>query len=466
MSKRIFFSALVFLVIVLSLPFVCGCNAPREQLIAFNQYFEASDFNSASAYAEKKIHKGKNPGGEDLLWTLQAATARRMLKDFNSSTQLFDNAEKHLQYYDKRFSLGDDISAVTVNDNAMPYKGEEYDGVMANTYKALNFMSENKPDLARIEFNRAIDRQRRTKEKFEKEIRETNAKIAKAKYGNLANSSILDPNMGQTLHNKYPQLYEYQAYKDYINPFVTYLASVYFNAIGEPSIARDLLKETYGLVPENKYVEAEFKETEELLAKNENFKNTVWVVFENGLGPVKEEFRIDLPLFIATSNVQYAGIALPKLKYRDIAFSYLQIEADGNNYDTAVICNMDRVINSEFKKDFESILIRAITSTTAKVVLQYALSQQSNNYAKLASYGVAAFAAATNAADVRIWTALPKDFQIARLPKPQNKILKITPFNAQSFDIELPDCDNVLVYVKIINRNSRPVYSIITLKKI
>jgi len=459
MSKRIFSS----IIIAAGLLFICGCNAPREQLLAYNKYFEASDFNSASTFAEKNIKKRTNPDGDDLLWTLQAAAAKRILKDYNSSTQYFDNAEKHLQYYDKRSSLGDDISTVVINDNAMPYKGEEYDGVMANTYKALNFMSENKPDLARVEFNRAIDRQRRTKEKFEKEIRETNAKIAKAKYGNLINQTISDPNTEQTLHNKYPELYEYQAYKDYTNPFVTYLASVYFNAIGESSTARDLLKETYGLVPDNKYVEAEFKETEKLLDKNENFKNTVWLVFENGLGPVKEEFRIDLPLFIATSSVLYAGIALPKLQYRDSAFACLQIEADGTSYNTLVVSNIDRVIHSEFKKDFESILLRAIISTTGKVAAQYVLSSQDSTAATIGSIMIAAYSFATNAADVRIWTSLPKDFQIARFPKPQNKILKITPLNSETFDIELPDSDNILVYVKIIQRNSKPVYSVIPL---
>jgi hypothetical protein len=454
---------LIFSAIVLSLSLVCGCNAPREQLIAYNKYFEASDFNSAANYATKNIKQRKNPDGEDLLWTLQAAAAKRILQDYNSSTQLLDNAEKHLQYYDTRFSGGDEIAAIAVNDNIMPYKGEEYDGVMANTYKALNFMSENKPDLARIEFNRAIDRQRRTKEKFEKEISETKAKMDKAQYGSQANQILSSPQLQQTLHNKYPQLYEYQAYKDYINPFVTYLASVYFNGIGETSAARDLLKETYGLVPENKYVEEEFKETERLIDENKQVKNTVWVIFEDGLGPVKEEFRIDLPLFIVTRSVPYAGIALPKLKYRDIAFSYLQIEADGARYDTAVVSNMDRVINSEFKKDFESILIRAIISTTGKVMAQYVLSQQGSDAATIGSIMIAAYSFATNAADVRIWTALPKDFQIARFSRPRNKILKITPLNAQPFDIELPDCDNVLVYIKIISRNSKPVYNIIPL---
>lgn len=460
MTKRTLLSTIVSA----GLLFIFGCNTPKEQLRTFNQFYETSDYNAAAAYAQKNVGKGKNPNGDDLLWTLQAAAAKRTLQDYNSSAELFDHAENALKYYDLRFSAGDEVAAIAVNDNIVPYKGEQYDGVMTNTYKALDFLSEKKFDLARVEFNRALDRQRRTKEKFEKEIRETKEKIDKAAYGNLVNQTMASPQMNQTLHDKYPELSEYKAYKDYTNPFVTYLASVYFNGIGEPSTARDLLKETYGIVPENKYVETEFKLTEELIANNKTFKNTVWLVFENGLGPVKEEFRIDLPLFIATSRVLYAGIALPRLKYRDSAYPSLQIEADGVRYDTAVVSDMDNVIHSEFKKDFDAALIRAIISTTGKVIAQYALSQQGSDAAVIGSILVAAYSFATNAADVRIWTALPKDFQIARFPKPQNKTIKVTPFNAQSFDIQLPDCDNALVYIKIINRNAKPICNIIPLK--
>ena len=345
MYKKTFLSVIS----VVSLFFICGCNAPREQLLAFNKTFEASDFNSAATFAEKNIKSRKDPSGEDLLWTLQAAAAKRALQDYACSTKHFDKAEEFLKFYDLRWAPADEFGAIAVNDNVVPYKGQEYDGVMTNVYKALNFLSEGKPDLARVEFNRALDRQRRTKEKFEKEISQAKEQIGKTQYGNLINSTLSDPKMTQTLQNKYPELYEYQAYRDYANPFVTYLAAVYFNGIGEPSAARDLLKETCGLVPENQFLAKEFEETEKIIAANGTFKNTVWVVFENGLGPVKEEFRIDLPLFVATNRVFYAGMALPKLKYRDDAFPYLLIESDGNKCSTSVVGDMDRVIHSEFK---------------------------------------------------------------------------------------------------------------------
>jgi hypothetical protein len=373
MNKRVF----PLTVFAAGLLFVCGCNVPREQLLTYNRYFEASDFSSASTFAEENVKERKNPDGDDLLWTLQAAAAKRALKDYASSTKYLDKAEDFLKYYDLRLSA-DDVAAIAINDNVMPYKGQQYDGVMVNVYKALNFLSEGKSDLARVEFNRALDRQRRTKEKFEKEISETKAQLEKTQYGGLINQTISDPSMEQALHSKYPQLYEYEAYKDYTNPFVTYLASIYFNSAGDSATARDLLKETYGLVPENKYVEAEFAQADQ---GNESFKNVVWIIFENGLGPVKEEFRLDLPLFLATDRVYYAGVALPKLCYRDSAYPCLQIQADGNSYNTLVVSNMDRVIHSEFKKDFDAALTRAIISTTAKVTTQYVFTNQEDSTA-------------------------------------------------------------------------------------
>ncbi len=460
MGKNILISIVA---IAVCLPFICGCNMPREQLRTFDRYYEASDYNSALVFAEKNIKNGNNPSGEDLLWTLQAASMRRVLKDYASSTQSFDKAEDFLKYHDLHSSIADGISAVAVNDNIVPYRGEEYDGVMVNTYKALNFMSEGKLDLARVEFNRAIDRQRRTKEVFEKEISKEKEQVAKTQYSSLVQSSLSNPDFEKSLHDKYPELYEYQAYKDYVNPFVTYLASVYFNATGRPSEARDLLKETCGLVPDNSSIAYEFQETENLIATNGSYKNTVWVIFENGLGPVKEEFRIDLPLFIATNKVFYAGIALPKLEYRDSAFPYLQIQADGTAYNTSVVGNMDVVIHSEFKKDFDAALIRAIASTTAKIIAQYALTNQNSNGSNVAAIMLAVYSFVTNAADVRIWTSLPKDFQAVKFPRPHDNIFQVTSSDLQPLSIQLPECNNAIVYIKITQRNAKPIFYIIPL---
>jgi hypothetical protein len=246
-----------------------------------------------------------------------------------------------------------------------------------------------------------------------------------------------------------------------VNPFSNYLAGIFFNLVGDYSKAEQILKESYGMVSDNEYIAQDLDMTEQILDSKSELKNIVWVIFENGMGPVKEELRIDIPLFIQTNKVKYVGIALPKLSFREQAFPYLTIKTDGQSYKTSMVANIDSVVQTEFEKDFKGILTRAIISATSKAVAQYALSQKGDSSTQMASFLVAAYSFATTAADVRIWTALPKDFQVARLSIPENRIITIEPADGQSFQVEIPSCNNAIVYVKIPFRQAKPVYDIL-----
>jgi hypothetical protein len=78
----------------------------------------------------------------------------------------------------------------------------------------------------------------------------------------------------------------------------------------------------------------------------------------------------------------------------------------------------------------------------------------------MASYFMAAYSFATTAADVRIWTTLPKDFQVARFKKPENSKLRIIPAGSVPFDVNIPDCNNAIVYVKIPTSQAVPMYDV------
>ena len=448
---------------LLSSAFLTGCNAPMGQLNAFNRYFKACDYENSALFAQKRISGREKPQGEDLLWALQLGTVERIRRDYRKSTEYFDKAEDMLKFYDEQSKIGDAVGSTIASDNIVPYKGQEYDGVMINVYKALNFMAEGKMDLARVEFNRALDRQRRAKEKFSEEINKLKSELEKKQQQDkFSKSNVENPKTYELLAQKYPNLYEFEAYPDFVNPFATYLAGIYFNLVGDYSKAVYLLKESYGMVGNNGYIAEDLSITEEILDGKGRLENTVWLIFENGLGPVKKEFRLDIPLFVATNKVKYVGIALPKLEFRDRAYPYLVAEADGKDYKTRLVSDMDRVIQTEFSKDFKGILIRAIISATAKTVAQYALEKQNSNASSMASLFMAVYSYASTAADVRIWTTLPKNFQVARFKKPKNGKLKIIPPGSIPLDIDIPDCNNAIVYVRIISNQAVPVYKVIT----
>ena len=148
-----------------------GCNRAQSDLAEFNWQYESSDYSQAGLYAQDKIGKGEKPSGNDLLWTLQLAAMDRAKLNHKQSIDRFDKAEDMLKHFDEASEIVDTAGTTIVNDNLIPYKGQEYDGIMVNTYKALDFLAEEKIDLARVEFNRALDRQMRAKEHFNEEIR-------------------------------------------------------------------------------------------------------------------------------------------------------------------------------------------------------------------------------------------------------------------------------------------------------
>jgi hypothetical protein len=167
------------------------------------------------------------------------------------------------------------------------------------------------------------------------------------------------------------------------------------------------------------------------------------------MGPIKEEFRIDIPLFMADNKVKYVGIALPQLAFRERACANLSIQAAGQTYNTQIVASMDRIVQTEFNKDFKGVLTRAIISATAKAAAQYALAKENDSKGNLASLLVAAYSFATTAADVRIWTTLPKDFQVARFPMPANRLITAELPGTDPLKVEIHPCRNALVYIRI-----------------
>lgn len=466
MGKR--FSYYVLRLIFISVMFLAGCNAPKNDLLRFNTAFRTDSLNSSNLdnsiqIARSKAGKSKDPKGEDLLWAMQLGSLERINQDYKQSNDDFDKAEEMLNFFDYHNKAADSVAATAVNENIVPYLGEEYDGIMVNTYKALNFMALGDNELARVEFNRALDRQRRAKEKFAQEIAKLQNEIDKAqeKEDSQVKKNVENPEIQQLIEERYPGIYNFKAYPDFVNPFTTYIAGVFFDLIGDYSKADPLLKEAYGMVSDNKYLAEDIAVTEQVLDGQKQLKDTVWVVFENGMGPVKEEFRIDIPLFVETKKVKYIGIALPQLIFREQAYPNLSILAGDQRYTTEQVADMDRVIQTEFNKDFKGILTRAIISTTAKAVAQYALEKQGKSSSRVASLLMAAYSYATTAADVRIWTTLPKNFQVARFPMPADGLIVIEPPGGESFQIKIPPCKNSLVYVKIPFRQAKPVYDLL-----
>lgn len=449
----------ISLVIASAWLLLAGCNIPKEQITNFNGFYEQGDFSQALEYAQDRLDDNTEPSGNNLLWALQTATCLRAMKDYEQSNLWFDRAEEMLKHFDTTSRELDTVGSTLVNDNIIPYKGWVYDGTMINTYKALNFIALGKDDLARVEFNRALDRQTRAKEKFNAEIQKRKDELAKRQAENQIDyqKTTESSEVQSKIKEAYPHLYDFQAYPDFVNPFSTYLAGVFFTIIGDNAKAEYLLKESAGMMPDNSYVQ---KELESIGNPITNTSSKVWVFFENGVGPIKEEYRIDLPLFLFTGDVYYAGIALPKLVKRWPACQRLTIQSGSQSVGTEPAGDMERVMQTEFSGQYPWILTRAILATTVKTAGQAVLIHQDSSESKTAAIFLALYSFATTAADVRIWSALPDQFQCAAVEMPSDGRLRIGTGQGWSREILLPACRYAIVYIKMVSLAQEPVIEI------
>ncbi len=452
--KRILVSVLMFSVLVV----VCGCNPPKAAIQKFNEYYTTGQYDLALEYSESKISKKKSGKGEDVLWCLNAGTITRMQNDLEKSNSYFDTAEEMMnKHAADRNKAGETVGSTLINDNVVAYLGKTYDGIMANVYKGLNFMELGNNELARVEFNRALDRQRRALEYYNKEVDKLQKDVDKKNKENKNAQPVDNSKFDELISRNYPDLEKYEVFSDFVNPFANYMAGLFFYLDGDYSKSLDLLKESAGMNSDNEYIVADFKMVEGIALENKAPGSNVWVIYENGLCPVREEMRFGLPIPVSGEFI-YITIALPKLESRGAATANLTVSLNEDILKSEKITSMDKVIQTEFKKEFGMTLTRAIMSATAKAVLQYSLRDQS----PMVRLAALATVVISTTADVRMWTSLPKDFQVIRMDMPEDKKVNITIPGNEEKVIELPDCKNAIIYVKLPVLTSVPVYDIIS----
>lgn len=455
------------LLLLLTLPFFLllftGC-APRSAMIKADTYVAHGQYLNAAKFSDSQIDKDDSYARDNLLWELQSGSAYLYAKENNISIERFNTSEDLIKHYQEQMITKDLTQGVTstlLNDTTRPYMGTQYDAIMVNTYKAIDYLAQGDKEGARVEFNRAIDRERRAKIYFSQMIHQEQAAIAKEENKSQKdgkNIKVEDSKIDSILRSKYPGLHNFEPYPDFINPVTTYLAGIFARADGDDSKAYSLLREAYGMMPDNSSVLADLE--------HKTKEPTVWLIFENGQSPVLKELRIDFPLWIFTDRLSYISVALPHMVKRHLAYNYLTIVSEEATLRTYFLASMDRVIETEFEKTYPSIVRRAILSTATKAAINYAVQESANNSnsnaALFVSLASAIYQIASTQADTRIWTTLPKEFQLARFPRPKSGVIELkTPDSFLIKKIDLPKNDNILIYVKIATKGAKASVSVI-----
>lgn len=457
-----------FLVIFFLAALMVGCSSfqQKNQLSAFNESYAVGDYDRALKVVSFKTAKGKAVNtDEHLLDLLHQAELYRLLGRYQDATKTYDLAEEGMKSLNLANALEQSSTAfmaIMVNDSERDYQALMSEAILVNTYKGLAFLAAGNNEFARVEFNRADDRTRRAVEYFSKEITEQRELLKQQAQSGQNTAAMVRNNLSnESFRNAVSQRYdagaEWSVLPEFIVPASTYLHGLYFLANARSRAdyekAATSLKRVAAMNSVSGVLQRDARLAEELAAGQQSITELgpqVWVVYENGLGPVLEETRFDVPLLLFHGNQQapaYVGIALPKYRERAAVPGNLGVLAGaGVAVQTERISDMGSVIRTEMKERFPGVLTRAVSSAVIKAVIQ---NEAAENFGVWGQLGAAVLTIATTQADVRSWQALPNHWQAARVDRPKNGKLTLSNTNGRSLGtIDIPDQPFTLLYVK------------------
>ena len=469
-----------------------GCKT-YEQKNRVIQYWQQGRLTNAVAEAAKMADQNAN-NKDAVIWRLEQGAVLRGAGLYEESNQAFDKAQEKMDDYEQKAKVrfGQETGALFSNQANLDYEGRDYDGVMLNTYRALNYLQLGEPDKARPELIRAYQRQQSAVEANQKRIAKVQEEAARNKDKAKIDMAEQDPKFKSEMRTSYANLDNLKAYADYVNPFTVYLDGLFFMAQATDNSdlerARKSLERVVGFDPDNPYVKQDLATVNDLI-NGKPLTPTTYVIFETGRAPVRDQIRIDIPIFF--TKVSYVGAAFPTLKFQGDYVASLTVTADNalaaagdtntaagsvatNTADglpatTSLVASMDSVIGRDFKNELPTVITKTIVAAVVKAVASYtanqAVSGQPDWLRAIVQLSTIGYQVAVNIADERTWTTLPKEFQVCHFLTPPNRKIELeTPGGGQKIPVTIGDGTINIVYVKSITAASPLLVSQMRLK--
>jgi len=412
-----------------------GCQANRD-LLSAQQMYRQGNVDLAQRYVDQYI---KNEGKKDInhvIAHLEQGTIRAGLDDRTGSNESLQIAEDAINVYDEQpdISLSKEALAAVTNLNSLPYRGYHSDRVMLSTLRAINDLILGDHESARVNLNRALQRQRdAVQDNADKLVAVRD--LAQTQTESTGDATVekaqQDPKFQASLERHYGNLSKYRAYAVYVNPFTEWLQGLYFlsNAAdgSDRERARKSLQRVAGMLPNNTFVQEDYALAERVV-RGEPLPELTYVIFATGTAPRRAPVRIDIPLFLFNDEVDYFGINFPKLAFHNNYLQHVEVRTGTTTAQSQVVGDMDAIIAHEFEQELPLIITKTLIASGTKAAIAYALNQATqgdsttNDIVRIASV---LYQASVNQADLRTWASLPKQYQVARVLTPNDRIIQL-----------------------------------------
>ncbi len=464
-----------------------GCRTTEDVLIDYEKNLSLGNYGGSTEELEELAEK---KDGSELLWRLMAASTLHLTNSREADAiRHFDRAEAVLQKNDQTSVFaqgGEGALAMMTNDRVFSYDGGGLDRVFTCVYRAIDFLCTGNRDNARVEFNRAAQYQRNWLYDRRKDIDAAAQKLSSdaASYQKQQNAQSADTsgavNKAMADASFGAQIRENTGFDPatsgrldalpqaaYVNAYAAHLAGVFRWINGDNGL--DDLKLAAAVKSGNALVARDFAEC----GQGGKPSNQVWIWVEDGLCPMRKEWRIDLPFILipyARRYIMYAGMAFPVLRERAYGATVWNAVAGGGAVPLTELENVDRLVRTEYDVYMRGALTREITRTLVRVGVQVGLGIAADHASdsrtqlalRLSQIGVATWAASCTAADLRSWTALPKRVMAVRLDRPADGVVQVVA-GGQTIPVTVPP-GNSLVFIRKPAPSAPPVVKTATFR--
>ncbi len=367
-----------------------------------------------------RLHREAYGEKSSVLYGLDMGALHHYAGNPDSSTAYLLAAEREIgDLYTK--SISAEALAFILNDNVLPYDGEDFERVLVNVFLALNFATKGLPDEALVEA-RKVDLKLK---EYARQYEGKNAyqEDAFARYL----SGILYESTGEINDAFISYQKAYDAYTFYAKTFGTPV----------PPMLLDDLVRTAGMLmfteQSERYRELGGAPYDRSLAQ----RGSLVVIAYAGRGPVKVEERPSVSIADEHGTLHTFQIALPKFVPRFRGSRTYDIGVHRGD-DSAAVASARTVLAEDvtaiaaqvledrlgliYLKSGGRALLKFLAAEKAKSAIKKKSGENGSSETSgdrltnfLSSLAIDLVVGATESADVRTWRTLPAQFQIARI---------------------------------------------------
>ena len=466
---RIVFSVLPFSVMCLLL--FCGCSTvidSHTQKASVVATWLAGDYPRTAELLKRKVNSTRG-SGDELMWQLENGLFQFCRGRFDDALRGFDEADRLMRDYDGRPVIsirdaGAETGSALLNPNVLPYKGYTRDRILVPFYRALAYLGKHDEQGFQVELQRMREAQRNAvtlhARRIEEEKRKLAAEQANGQTGISETRITADPGYRAVTEEMYRSARG--AYGNYLNPVAVFLSAIGYLHRGDWENAYVDFKRLYEALPSEPFVQQCYvtllrrtgRPVPEPLKKVAPLsadlgRGMVYVIFANGRGAAFRQIKIDLLV---------TGFAFPVCQYYPAPFSGLRLSGGGRETVTFRAADMDAILSQEHAELLPVRITRLVISYAVKEAAAAAAVVLAWNADPLAGAltlaGTSLSKQVFNTADTRNWELLPKEFQFAGIPMPEDRMVRIVPFLpagalGTGFRVAFsPGCAAALLYIQ------------------